>query len=176
MKELIDDVDSSKMMAMILCGVRYKGVEYLIYSIQRSNHEANIFVSKLVYTSDGYIISYDFYNGEKESLDLIVKRILSKEDISSIEKDGYSLIKNIKLAGINHYDSNRCYVSTVSKKVVKDILIYYDLVTDYVDRSPVVGVAPEPKVSSGFVSNLVLIFFGIFIVGLCASILIFMFL
>ena len=84
MKEVIDVKDNIKMVAMLLCGVRYDGHEYLLYSIKRNNKEANIFVSKLVRTSDGYRIQHDFDNGEKEILDRLVQRIINRESGGSL--------------------------------------------------------------------------------------------
>ena len=65
MVEIIDDNTNRKMMAMILCDICYKDDYYVIYAIQREKDEANIFVSKLVKNSNGYVFDYNFSNDEK---------------------------------------------------------------------------------------------------------------
>ena len=95
MNELIDVNDNSKMMAMVLCGIFYDGHEYLLYSIKRSASEANLFISKLVKNSSGYTISHDFDNGEKDVFESVVQRIISKEAIGSLEKDGFRLLPGL---------------------------------------------------------------------------------
>ena len=51
MKEFLESNDGIKMMAMVICEIEYKDEKYLVYSILRNNSEANIFVSKLTFTS-----------------------------------------------------------------------------------------------------------------------------
>ena len=64
MIELIDLSSKIKMMAMVMAGIEYNGDRYIMYCVDRGRGEANIFVSKLVITSDGYVFINDFDNGE----------------------------------------------------------------------------------------------------------------
>ena len=130
MKEFIDDDTQIKMMALVMCGIRYIHDEYLVYAIRRSNEEVNIFVSKLFKTSSGYIVKNDFLNGEKEVIVSLIQRILNRESIDTLNKDGYTLFSNIELASNLSFDVNNCYVSTVSKKLLLDCLKYYNLVNE----------------------------------------------
>ena len=171
MKELINEDNNMKMMALVMCGLSYGDSKYLLYSVKRSNDEANLFVSKLVKNSSGYTISHDFSNGEKEVLDGVVQRIISKEDVSLLEKDGYHILKGIELGDINYFDVDSCYVATVSVKLVKDCLIFYDLVSDEFLNRPVIDVVDDKKIfNQGFALNVVVIVIGIFIVLFCVSI------
>ena len=171
MKELIDKVNNVKMVALLLLGIGYDGDEYVVYSIKRSNDEANIFISKLVSTSDGYSIHNDFSNGEKEVMERIVQRIISKEPIALLERDGFYFIKDVKLVGKNYFDVQGCYVTTVSISLVKECMKYYGLEREDVFESPVVNVKEDKrKLSDGFVGNLFLIVFGIFIIVFCVGV------
>ena len=171
MKEVIDVKDNIKMVAMLLCGVRYDGHEYLLYSIKRNNKEANIFVSKLTRTSDGYRIQHDFDNGEKEVLDRLVQRIINRENINSLANDGYSLIQNVELVGVSCFDVHLCYVATVPIKLVKDCMNEYGLVhSEHMLDSAVASVVQDRRVfSHGFVGNIFLIAFGLLILVFSVS-------
>ena len=164
MKEVIDVKNNVKMVAMLLCGVRYDGHEYLLYSIKRNNKEANIFVSKLVRTSDGYRIQHDFDNGEKEILDRLVQRIISRESVDSLVSDGYSLIQNVELVGVSCFDVHLCYVATVPIHLIHECLNEYGLVHSDNVNGAVAEIVPDRRVfSHGFVGNLFLIAFGILV-------------
>ena len=163
-KELIDIKSNHKMVAMLMMGIGYDKDEYLVYSIKRSELEANVFISKLMKSSSGYVIMNDFTNGEKEVLDKIVQRILSRENVESLEKDGYRFIKNIELEGTNYFDIDLCYVTTIPKSLVKECLIHYNLVSENMLKGPIVEVREEKKkFNGGLVGNLFLVIFGIFI-------------
>ncbi len=168
MKELIDAKNDMKMMVMVMGGIQYGDDSYVVYSIRRDEKDANIFVSRLIQTSGGYKIDNDFKNGEKEVLDKVIQRIISKEAIISLENDGFKFIKNIELVGVNYFDIDLCYVATVPRKLVKDCLIFYDLVNESVFQSPVVDVKEDKRLfNEGFVGNLFLVIFGIFILVFC---------
>ena len=81
MIEVIDRDTNQKMIAMILCSICYRGDCYLIYCIRREKDDANLFVSKLVQNSQGYVMDSNFLNGEKEVLDNIVQRLLNRDSI-----------------------------------------------------------------------------------------------
>ena len=172
MKEVVDVKDNIKMVAMILGGICYDGHEYLLYSIKRSRDEANLFVSKLVRTSDGYHIQHDFQNGEKEVLDKVVQRIISREPAASLEKDGYSFIKNVSLVGVSSFDVHLCYVATVPVHLVKECMVQYGFMSENIFNEPVVELKEEKKFNQGFVGNLFLIVFGILILIFSVSVVI----
>lgn len=167
MKEFIDS-DGIKMMALIMGKISYDGREYLLYSIKRNNNEANIFISKLVKTSSGYTISHSFDNGEKEILYKFIQRIINKEDISLINKDGYSIVREVALDEVNSFDVEACYVASVSKEKIKDIVKYYDLVNEGMFNSPVVDVVEEKRFSGGFITNVFAIVFSVVVFIVCS--------
>ena len=79
MVEIIDKNTMNKVMAMIMGGFSYNDDNYIIYCVRREKDDANIFVSKLLKNSQGYVIDYNFDNGEKSVLDKVVQRLLSKK-------------------------------------------------------------------------------------------------
>ena len=165
MIEIIDRATMQKMMAMIVCGLCYQGDCYLIYCIRRNNEEANVFVSKLIKGSMGYVIDTDFSNGEKEVLDGTINRILNKESKEVLERDGFTFLKDIEMDSNLTFDIEKCYVSTVSRGVIKNCLIYYGLVTEKMFNQPVVEVIEDKrKFNEGFASSVVLIVFGVIII------------
>ena len=164
MKEVIDVKDNIKMVALILGGIRYDGHEYLLYSIKRDREEANLFVSKLVKVSDGYKIQHNFDNGEKEVLEKVVQRIISKEAYASLEKDGYSFIRDVNLVGVCCFDVHLCYVATVSVKLVKECMMEYGLVSEDIFKSPVVELKEDRVLNKGFVGNVFFIIVGVLVI------------
>ena len=164
MKEFIDENNQVKMMALLICGIGYGEDKYLVYSIRREQDEANIFVSKLITTSGGYVINNDFSNGEKGVIDKVIQRLISKEDIHLLERDGYSIFSNITIEDTTYFNVDKCYVATVSVKLIKDCLKYYNLVTDNMLNAPNVEVIDDnKKFNEGFVGNVFVILFGVFI-------------
>lgn len=162
MIEVIDKATVQKVMAMILCGICYQNDCYLIYCIRRNKDEANIFVSKLIKGSLGYVMDTDFSNGEKEVLDGIIKRLLNKESIESLNNSGFTIIKNIEMDNNLTFDIEKCYVSTVNRGLIKDCLIFYNLVSANKLNQPIIEVVDDTrKFNEGFASNVVLIVFGI---------------
>lgn len=157
--------NNRKKMAMVMCEVTYDNDRYVVYCIDRGKMEVNIFVSKLVISSDGYTFNNRFKNGEKEVIDNVIKRIINKEDIS---KDGFSISNNVNLSDINRFDLEECYVATINKRVIKEVMIHYNLVNDKVFEKPVVDVVDDKKVfNEGFVGNIFLIVFGIVVIMFC---------
>lgn len=164
MVEVIDKKTGNKMMAVVICGVCYQGKSYLIYGIRRENEEVNLFVSKLFKATTGYVIDTNFSNGEKEVLDNFIKRFLNKESKEVLEKDDFIILREIDLDDNLSFDIEKCYVSTISKGLIKDILIYYDLVNESLFKQPVIEVKEDKrKFNEGFASNVVLIVFGLII-------------
>ena len=171
MIELIDSDNNVKLMALIICGIKYGDDNYLLYSIKRDDVDDNIFVSKVVKNSQGYVISNDFLGGEKEVLDLVVKRILSKDSISSLLDDGIEIIKDIDLVSVNKFSVSLCYVTTFSRDLIKDVMTNYGLLDiNYV--RPVVREKDVSGFSQGSVSSVFLVGFGVFIIVFCIGILI----
>lgn len=162
MIEVIDNGTNRKMMAMILCGISYHGDNYLVYLIQRDKDEANVFVSKMIKGSMGYIINNEFANGEKEVLDVLVKRILNKESEDLLKSDGFTILKSVDMDSNLYFDIDNCYVSTVPKNLFKECLVFYGVKNkNYIDRPVVEVVEDNKKFNEGFVNNLVLIIFGV---------------
>lgn len=164
MVEIIDDNTNRKMMAMILCNICYNDDCYVIYAIQREKDEANIFVSKLVKNTNGYVFDYNFSNGEKNVMDNVIKRILNRDNLDILNRDGFFINNDITYDDILYFNIDKCYVSTVSKSLIKDCLVYYDLVNEKMFEQPLVEVIEDKrKFNEGFVGNVMLIMFGIFI-------------
>ena len=173
MKEFIDDNNHIKMMGLVICGIRYLECEYLVYSIKRDNIDANIFVSKLVHISSGYAIDSNFSNGEKEVLSKVVQRLISKENINAINNDGFQILSNIEIEDSNSYDIDKCYVASVPVALVKDCIKYYNLVNESLLSSPEVKVRDDTqKFNEGFVGNVFLILFGVFVLVLSVCVII----
>lgn len=165
MVEVMDRKTKHKMMMMVMCGINYQSDSYLIYSIRRDKDSANVFVSKLVKGSLGYLIIDDFSNGEKDVLDNVVKRMLNKEIKEELESDGFNIIKDIEMDSNISFDIDNCYVSTVSRDLIKECLIYYNLVNESMFNRPVIEVVEEKsKFNEGFASSMVLIVFGVIII------------
>lgn len=161
MMEIIDKSTAHKMMAMIMCSIRYQDDYYLVYCIRRDKVEANVFVSKLIKGSLGYVISSSFSNGEKEVLDSVIKRLLNKENINLLEESGFYLIKDIEMDSNLSFDIDSSYVSSVSRSLIKDCLIFYDLVNEKMLEQPVIDVVEDKrKFNEGFVSSIALIILG----------------
>ncbi|MBQ8681896.1 MAG: hypothetical protein IJ509_03190 [Bacilli bacterium] len=161
MVELVDRNSNHKMMAMIIGGLQYQDSSYLIYSIRRDQEMANIFVSKMLKGSLGYVIENDFDNGEREVLDGIIKRLLNKDSKEELEDDGFRFIKNVDLDSNLFFDIDKCYVSTVNRSLIKDCLIYYGLVSERMFNQPIVEVKDDKRLfNEGFASSIVLIIFG----------------
>lgn len=158
----IINVDKSKMMAMVVANVRYMKDNYIIYCVEREDDEANIFVSKLKLTTEGYTFNNNFLNGEKRVLENLVKKIINHYDI---ESDGFVIKNDVKLSDVNYFDADNCYVCTVSKNQVKDIMICYKLVTEKTLEKPTVEVVEDKKIfNDGFASNIFVILIGIVVI------------
>ena len=162
MVEVIDRDTQNKMMAMMFCKIGYQDESYAVYCIRREKEDANVFISRLVKNSEGYVLDDDFVNGEKEVIEGIIKKLFSKIPVLELEQDGFSLSSELVLSEGLTFDIKKCYVTTVSKKLIKDCMINYNLVTKNLFDSPLVEVQDEKKYfSKGFVSNILLIIFGI---------------
>lgn len=158
----IIDTDGNKMIAIVVANVKYMNDNYIIYCVDRGDGDANIFVSKLMITSDGYIFNNDFSNGEKEILESLVNRIVNKDDIAS---DGFVISNDISLSDINYFNVDKCYVATVDKKIIKDIMVFYKLVNKKTLERPIVEVVDDKRVfNEGFAGNIFLIILGLIVI------------
>ena len=107
-------------------------------------------------------VNNNFENGEKELLDSIVTKLINKENLNNT---GFIISNDIKLNDINYFDIDTCYISTINKKVVKEILIFYNLITEKTLEKPVVDVLEDKKIfNEGFISNIFLILFGLIVI------------
>ena len=162
MIEVIDRKTAQKMTAMIICEISYQNDCYLIYCVRRNKEEANIFISKLIKGSLGYVIDSNFLNGEKEVLDTIVKRLISRESKGSLANDGFIFMQNINMDNNLTFDIDECYVSTVDRNVIKECLVFYGLLNENIFSQPVIEIVDDRrKFSEGFASSIILIVLGI---------------
>ena len=168
MIEILDRNTGNKMMAMLFGKILYQEEAYVVYCVRRGQEDANLFVSRLVKNSESYAMDHHFVNGEKEVLEGIVQKLLNKLPILELEQDGFSLSSEITLTEGQFFDIQKCYVTTVPKKLIKDCMIYYGLVTKNLFDSPVVEVQDEKGYfNKGFINNIVVILFGIAVVIFC---------
>lgn len=160
MKEIIDVDSNSKLMSLIICGIEYGEDFYVIYSVKRDELNDNIFVSKLVVSSNGYVMDNNFSGGEKEVVDEVVGDIFNKDSVEVLENNKIKIVSNIELYGINKFSIEKCYVTTVSRELVKEVMLNYGLIS--LDEKKVV--VKEKELSSfnkGSISSFFLIVFGI---------------
>lgn len=171
MLEIIDQDTKVKMMALILCGIQYDSKRYVVYCVRREGNDANIFVSKLVQNSQGLVMDHQFENGEKDVIEKIIQRFLSKENSERLKADGILLFRDFELVGMNCFHIENCYVTTVTISLIKQLMIDYGLADERVFEQPVAEfVASKRKFNEGFVSNLVLIILGITLIIFCLGI------
>ena len=162
MIELIDIDGNIKFMASIISYIEYGGLLYVLYSIKRDEEEDNIFVSKLVNSSDGYVMDYNFNGGEKEVFDNIVRDIFNKDTIKELESKGIRIVKDIKLSSINKFSVTRCYVSTFKRNIIKECMNNYNLVSD--KKNIIVKEKKVSYFSKSNMSTIISIIFGIVII------------
>ena len=162
MFEVMDRATNNKLMAMMMCGICYQGNCYLIYCVRRDKDEANVFISKLIKGSMGYVIDDNFSNGEKNAIDGIVNRLLNKESVESLERSGFNILRDIEMDSHLSFDIEKCYVATVSRDMIKNCLIYYRLVNENMFNQPIVEVVEDKrKFNEGFISSIALIVVGV---------------
>jgi len=165
MVEIIDKNTGAKMLAMVIGGFSYDNNKYVVYTIKRNQEEANVFVSKLVPNSQGMAMDHKFSNGEKEVCDGIIQRIFNKSLKTELVKDGISIFDDVNLGEINYFDIDLCYVTTVLVSLVKECMIFYQLVSERVFNRPVVEVIEsKKKFNEGFASNIAVIIMGLVVV------------
>jgi len=62
--------------AKIITMIEYEGTEYIVYSIDRDEENANIFVSKLVKEGDHLLLDEIQSTDVKEKIDNVVKEMI----------------------------------------------------------------------------------------------------
>ena len=171
MIEIIDVDSNVKMMALIICGIKYGDNEYVMYSVKRDNVNDNIFVSKVVKNSMGYTMSNDFSGGEKGALDGVVNDILNKNSVIELSNSGVEIIKDVNLGNVNKFSISLCYVTTYKRILIKELMVNYGLLdTNYVKA--VVREKEESYFSKGNISTVLVIGLGIVILIFCISIIV----
>lgn len=155
------DVDSNvKMMANVLVMLKINNDNYMFYAINRDDEQDNVFVSKLVKNSEGYTTSYEFVNGEKESLDSIFSMLINNDDLK--DNKNIEIVKDLELAMYNKFSSNICYVASCSKNIINNVISKYGESSS----SRVIVKKPEENDSINY-NNLFLVLFGILVLIVC---------
>lgn len=168
MIEVIDRDTMVKMMALILCGIRYEKNTYVVFAIRRDKIDANLFVSKVTKNSSGFTMDDCFSNGEKEVVDGIVQKFLNHVPREELENSGFVIIDDILLSGIQYYDINKCYVSTVPLIKVKEMMKYYSFIRETIFEQPILDVQEDRRIfNEGYIGNLFLILLGIGVIVFC---------
>jgi hypothetical protein len=67
-------------------------------------------------------------------LDDVIRRLLIKENKESLEKSGFSILRDIEMDSSLSFDIDNCYVCTVDKDSIKECLIYYELINEKMKR------------------------------------------
>ena len=125
MIELIDVDGNIKFMGNIITGIKYGNELYVMYSINRDIDNDNLFVSKLVNNSNGYVMDNSFSGGEKGAMDDVIISILSKESMDKLKNKGIEFVNDISLDDINRFSVTNCYVTTYKKNLISDCINYY---------------------------------------------------
>lgn len=172
MLEIVDKDNNVKMVAFIICGIKYGDSMYVIYSLKRDSNDDNIFVSRVEKNSDGYVMDDDFVGGEKEAIDGVVANIINKISSEELDNRGIRIIRDIKLAGINKFSISDCYVTTYRRSLIKEVMVNYGLLDLNNDKKVIVSEKNISSFSSGSVLSVFLVGLGVFILVFCIGILI----
>ncbi|MBR3162077.1 MAG: hypothetical protein IKF19_05035 [Bacilli bacterium] len=170
MYELIDENNSIKMMALIICTFNYGNVPYCLYSIDRDDTDTNIFVSKLVENSQGCTLDNNFKSGEKEALEDIIMDFLNKTSLDNLKEQGF-IINDLKLNGISKFNEKKCYITTYNKSLLKECMFHYGLEVPN-DDSPIVEVKKSKPINKGNYESILLIALGIMTIVICIFVII----
>ncbi len=164
MIEVIDN-DNNKRMASIMCGILYNDILYVLYLIKRDKDNVNMFVSKIIENSEGVkVIDSDLTDIEKKELEDIVKRIINKDGIYNLAKDGIKIVKDINLnKGVNKFNIDNSYVSTISNKDINECKVYYEL--DNNEKNIVM--VNNDIVMKRNLKDILIIIFGILVICFC---------
>ena len=168
MIEVMDHETSVKLMALILCGIRYDGNLYVVFSIRRHKNDVNLFVSKVIQNSQGLVMDFRFANGEKEVMEKVVMDLINHVSREKLLEQGFVIVDDIQLSGSQVYDIHQCYVSSITLDYLKDMMKYYSFIREDIFEKPVLDVVEEKKVlNDGSFLNILLILFGIFVIIFC---------
>ena len=163
MIELIDIDGNIKFMSLIIGYVNYGNQLYVIYSVKRDEEDDNIFVSKLVNSSDGYAMDNNFSGGEKEAMESVIASILNKDSIDSLNEKGIQFVQDINLSEINKFSVTKCYVTTFKRRLIKECMQNYNLV-GYEKKKVIVKEKEVSYFSKNNFPSVLLIILGIVIV------------
>ena len=163
MIELIDAEENVKFMATVISGIKYGNELYLLYAIERDNESDNLFISKLIKNSEGYVIDNNFSVDERDALDDVVLSILNKDPVDKLREKGISFVRDVYLYDINRFSVTKCYVTTYKKSLINDCISNYNL---FVNKKKTAVVVREKDVSYFSKSNrptIYLILFGLLV-------------
>ena len=164
MIELIDIDGNIKFMATIITGLKYGDDFYVLYSIKRDKEYDNLFISKLVNNSTGYVMDNSFSSGEKEAMDDVVRDILNKDSVDKLKEKGLEFISDVSFNDVNRFSVTNCYVTSYKRELLNDCINYYNFSIN--DKKPEI-IVKEKKVSYFSKSNrpsVYLILLGILVV------------
>ena len=130
MIELIDIDGNIKFMATIITGIKYGNDFYVLYSIKRDGDADNLFISKLVNNSTGYVMDNSFSSGEKEAMDDVVADILNKSSLDKLKEKGIEFVSGISFNDVNRFSVTNCYVTTYRKDLLNECISYYNFSID----------------------------------------------
>ena len=155
------DVDSNvKMIANVLVMFRINNDNYMFYSINRDEEQDNVFVSKMVKNSEGYTMSCEFVNGEKESLDSIFTMLINGDDLSN--NKSIEIVNDLDIAMYNKFSSSICYVSSCSKNIINNVISRYGR------NSENMAVVRKPVQNESInYNNLILVILGVVVLIVC---------
>lgn len=164
MIELIDVDDNIKFMGKIITGINYGDNLYILYFIERDKTSYNLFVSKVIENSVGYVMDNNFSSGEKEAIDDVVASILSKVSLDVLKEKRVSFVNDISLTDINRFSISNCYVTTFKKSLFDECMLFYDFKIDNNKSNVVVREREVSYLSKNNRPYVYLILLGIFVI------------
>ena len=101
-------------------------------------------------------------------MDGIVATIFNKYSMDILSSKGIGIISNVKLSGINKFSISSCYVTTIKREFVKDMMVSYGLLELH---DPVVVSEKDTSwFSKGNISSSFFVVMGIIILMFCIGI------
>lgn len=175
MIEVIDN-NNVKRLAKVMCGLLIEDDLYVLYLIKRDKDSVNVFCSRVVKNSEQVsVIDSDFSEKEKRKLDDVCRRIFNKDSVSNLEKYNIKLVFDMDINdGINKFDIDKSYVSTMSNEEIDVCNMYYGFKLNSNKKIIKVNTLEKDK-DPGFVSNILVLIFAITFLGICVYLLIDMF-
>lgn len=164
MIELIDVDDNIKFMGKIITGINYGDNLYVLYFIERDKNSYNLFISKVIENSVGYVMDNNFFSGEKEAIDNVVASILNKDSIDILKEKGIFFVNDISFTDINRFSVSNCYVTTFNKILFDECMLFYDFKIDNNKSNVVVREKEVSYLSENNRPYVYLIILGIFVI------------